>query len=403
MTVDPSGAPRPAPRILQLIDHLGAGGAQEIVVELLRGDYGHRVEFEVASLFPGEECVARVEAAGARVHRLQSGLPYRPWAVPDPRLTARLARLLRAGRFDAVHVHLYAAPLHLRAACAFSGKAPRIFNTIHAQRIHLPPYVFPSIRLLHRATDFFVAECLSSIEDLRRVGVPKDRIAYIPIGIRALSDSPRDHVAAWRESHRIPEDARLLVSVARLHSQRHIDRMIRGFASFVSRDPSTKAMFVIVGDGEQRAELEALVARLGVGGRVRFTGHSDKLSVVLSSAAIYSGLEIQGDLSIAPLQAISLGIPCVALDFEARRRVTEAGLSDRNLCLVEPDEAGFGAALQRVFGSEELRQLLARHGRRVVLEQRGIEAMVEGYRLLYAAGHPGLNTVDEHLKQVGLR
>jgi len=90
---------------------------------------------------------------------------------------------------------------------------------------------------------------------------------------------------------------------------------------------------------------------------------------------------------------LSVGIPCVALDFECRRRVTEHDLSDANLCLVEPNEAGFANALQRVFESPELRKRLADHGRNVVLHKRLVASMVAGYELLYKGGHPGRDIV----------
>jgi glycosyltransferase involved in cell wall biosynthesis len=142
-------------------------------------------------------------------------------------------------------------------------------------------------------------------------------------------------------------------------------------------------MLVIVGDGEQRGELESLTRTLNVEQRVRFTGHCDNLPALLGAALIYAGIEIQGDLSIAPLQALSVGVPCVALDFESRRRVTEEDLSDINLCLVEPTEVGFAAALGRVFGSSRLVRHLVDHGQDVVSRRRTVRSMFDGYEQLY--------------------
>ncbi len=381
-------------RILQLIDHFGAGGAQEIVIEILRG-LGSKgtFDFEIAHLFPGDACTNRILATGVKVHNLQTGLPYRPWAVPDPRITWRLAHVLKNGKYDAVHVHLYAAPLHLYAALALAKCRPNVYNTIHAQRAHLPAYVFPALKLLRNSTRFFVAEVTASIADLRSIGVPVDRLAYVPIGIRPISaPSPAD-VLRWRARYDIPADAQVVLSIARLHAQRQIDRIISGFANYLAGERNTLAVLVIVGDGEERGKLEALAVSLGIAERVRFTGHSDYLPVLLGAASIYAGIEIQGDLSIAPLQALSMGVPCVALDFEARRRVTEQDLNEVNLCLVEPNESGFGTALGRVFGSPQLARKLIDHGRNVVLHRRTVASMIDGYEQLYAGGHPGQITV----------
>lgn len=377
-------------RILQLIDHFGAGGAQEIVIELLRGlrsmaDF----DIEIASLFQGEACADRIRATGVKVHRLQTRLPYRPWSVPDPRVTWRLARLIERGNFDAVHVHLYAAPLHLYAACSLVKRWPRIYNTVHAQRAHLPRYVFPALRLVRPKTDFFVAEAITSIDDLRGIGIAPSNLAYVPIGIRPVCAPNSADVLRWRTAQRIPSGALVVTSIARLHVQRQVDRIISGFAHFVANRAAPNVILVIVGDGEERRNLEALTRSLGIWEHVRFTGHCDDLPVLLGATSIYAGIEIQGDLSIAPLQALSMGVPCVALDFEGRRRVTECDLSEVNLCLVEPDERGFGTAIAKVFASDELARQLIAHGQRVVLNRRTIDSMIDGYAQLYKGGHPG--------------
>lgn len=381
-------------RVLLLIDHFGAGGAQEIVIEILRGlSPDKEISLEVASLFKGDACADRIAATGVTVHRLETGLPYRPWAIPDPRVTLRLARLLKRGAYDAVHVHLYAAPLHLYFACLISGKRPRIFNTIHAQRAHLPSYVFPLLRPLRSSTDYFVAEARTSIADLRSIGVSSEKLVYIPIGIRPITVANPAEIAKWRTSLGIAQDAEVIISIARLHPQRQVHRIIEGFAIFVSRNPGANALLVIVGDGEQRGELENLVAQHDLKKHVIFVGHCDNLPVLLGSSSIYAGLEIQRDLSIAPLQGLSVGVPCVALDFEARRRVTQNDLSEANLCLVEPNEIGFADSLQRVFQSHDLRKYLAKHGQNVVLRDRLVSTMVTGYESLYKGGHPGRDVV----------
>lgn len=381
-------------RILLLLDHFGAGGAQEIVIEILQGLASNKeISLEIASLFAGDACVDRIAATGARVHRLETGLPYRPWTAPDPRVTLRLARLLKKGAFDAVHANLYAAPVHLYFARLLAGKRPRIYNSLYAQRAHLPGYVFLSYRFLKRTTDYFVAHGTTLIRDMIGINVAPETIACIPVGIRPIVAATPTETAQWRAQFGIADDQEIVISIARLHPQRHVHRIVTGFAIFVAKNPDTRARLVIVGDGEQRRELEDLVVANNLGKRVIFTGHCGNLSAMLSSASIYAGLEIQGDLSIAPLQGLSVGIPCVALDFECRRRVTEHDLSDANLCLVEPNEAGFANALQRVFESPELRKRLADHGRNVVLHKRLVASMVAGYELLYKGGHPGRDIV----------
>jgi len=67
------------------------------------------------------------------------------------------------------------------------------------------------------------------------------------------------------------EDAPVLLYVGRLVPAKGVDTLIRAFA-VLDRPAATVPQLLLVGEGEQRAELEALAAALGVSERVQFAG-----------------------------------------------------------------------------------------------------------------------------------
>ena len=77
--------------------------------------------------------------------------------------------------------------------------------------------------------------------------------------------------AAWRTQHGIPPQACVTIYVGRLSSEKGLPGLLRGFARAARSSPD--AMLVLVGDGPQRAELEALAGQLQLGpDRIRFIG-----------------------------------------------------------------------------------------------------------------------------------
>jgi len=70
--------------------------------------------------------------------------------------------------------------------------------------------------------------------------------------------------------------------------------------------------FVLVGDGESRAELEALADKLGLGDRVIFTGFRDDISRIYASADLVALSSFNEGSPVALIEALSAGCYVVA-------------------------------------------------------------------------------------------
>jgi hypothetical protein len=97
--------------VLYVVDSLGMGGAERGLVLTLRHLDRTRLEPEVAMLWEPDTLARDIEQLGIRVHRLHARRgPASLLVVP------RLARLLRRGRFDAVHTQVLWASITGRIA-----------------------------------------------------------------------------------------------------------------------------------------------------------------------------------------------------------------------------------------------------------------------------------------------
>lgn len=107
-----------------------------------------------------------------------------------------------------------------------------------------------------------------------------------------------------------PSDGPLLVGVGRLEEQKRWDRAIAALARIADR----KARLIILGEGSQRARLEAQIAALGLSGRVALPGYVADPTPYLSRAA---ALLLTSDFEGVPgviREALAVGTPVVATD-----------------------------------------------------------------------------------------
>lgn len=149
-----------------------------------------------------------------------------------------------------------------------------------------------------------------------------------------------------------------VLSVGRLVSLKRVDLLLR---ALVHVAPPASA--VIVGDGPERAALEALAAELGLAARVRFAGHvSDSETRALyarAGAVFYAPWD--EDYGLVTLEAFHASKPVVTtpdaggpLEFVAHE---QTGL------VAAPEPEAVGAALARLLGDPDLARELGRAGR----------------------------------------
>ena len=121
-----------------------------------------------------------------------------------------------------------------------------------------------------------------------------------------------------------PRERNKLVFVGRVTLEKEIDVIIRALARL---DTALDASFTIVGDGDQRKNLEKLVAELGLTNRVRFTGRvsDEELRGNLTDASVFVIASIAELQSIATMEAMASGLPIVAADAMALPHLVHHG------------------------------------------------------------------------------
>lgn len=141
-----------------------------------------------------------------------------------------------------------------------------------------------------------------------RFSVPGEKIAVIPNPV------DRERIRLRLEGRGDPYEGGgvRLVSVGRLNRQKGYDLLLAAMHGAVNEAPGLR--LTLVGDGEERGELEALVRRLGLGDSVAFAGHRENPYPFMAYADLFvSSSRFEGSPN-AVLEALACGTPVLAFD-----------------------------------------------------------------------------------------
>ncbi|MGE4552766.1 MAG: glycosyltransferase family 4 protein [Desulfovibrionaceae bacterium] len=148
----------------------------------------------------------------------------------------------------------------------------------------------------------------------------------------------------------------LVMAVGRLAPEKQFDVLLRAFARLAPTHPDWS--LALVGEGPERAALEALARDLGVTARVQFTGRVDNVADHLRRAELFALSSRFEGFPNALCEAMACGVPAVAFDCPCGPgEIIRHGVD--GLLAPAGDEAAFTAALDRAMGDPGLRAALA--------------------------------------------
>jgi glycosyltransferase involved in cell wall biosynthesis len=284
-------------RVLHIIDSLDLGGAQTALLNLVKYADASRFHHEVAAMH-GEGMFANAfRSLNVPVHSLSA----HRW---PPGYLAKLPALLRRGKFDIVHCHLFASNWIAKPIAAALG-ARCIYH--HDQcndafRANSPVAVFVDA-LTNRLSTRILAVSRSVEEFNRHVeAIPSEKLTYLPNSVDLAEFSPADEAArrAAREQFGLPADAFVIGGVGRHTPQKN-------FGLLLDAATDANAIVALFGSGPEEAAL-----RSRAGANVRFVG------TVGDRAAIYRALDMMvlpsrfEGLPMTVLEAMASGVPVLA-------------------------------------------------------------------------------------------
>ena len=241
-----------------------------------------------------------------------------PW---DWSAVERLGGVLADSRPDVVHSFLFHANVACRLLVLLGGlSADRLVCEIQTVEVERRWHLIVE-RFTHRWCRRVVGNSPSVVEHLaRHARIDADRLVLVQGGI---DPAPFQQAApADRASLGLNETDPVLVWTGRLDPVKRLDDLVAA-AAIVNR--SIPVQVLLVGEGPDRARVEGVVEKSGMGGRVFMPGRRTDIANLLKLADVFVFPSLTEGMPNALLEAMAAGLPIVATDVPGNRDLIRHG------------------------------------------------------------------------------
>jgi glycosyltransferase involved in cell wall biosynthesis len=289
---------------MQVVLSLAPGGTERLVVDIVRYLHANGAGSMVCCLDDEGAWAQQVRDLGSPVVALHRKPGF------QPALGRAISRLAHEHEIDLVHCHHYSSFVYGQLSASLWSGPPVVF-TEHGRLSDAPPsrkrrLVNPLIGRLPSAVYAVSADLR---EHMVGEGFPRSKVTVLHNGIDPGPPVSNAQRAAARATLALPPDAVLVGTVGRLDPVKDFGTLIRGFAA--ARNVLPNARLVIVGDGPERASLEAVARASAVDRKVIFTGHRQDVRGLLPAFDIFVNSSVHEGISLTILEAMAAGIPVV--------------------------------------------------------------------------------------------
>jgi len=361
-------------RVLFVLSNPGVGGTETFLLAVgpYLGRGGCRVD--IVNLWPGG---LMKQAA------LDSGLGYMepgPWSRRIPLAgAASVLRAVRRNRCDVVMGFGLRVSLLLRGLKPLLGRRPVLAGLRGLDEWRRWYHTWAD-RLTECGCDLFVGNSRAVVRRrMEREKTPERKLTVILNGVDCdyFDRSAVPH--ASRDAFGLPADKVLVTTVGNLRRQKGHDFLLDVLAA--RRDELAGVHCAWAGRGSLREPLEQKAAQLGLVGTITFLGHVDDVRALLACTDILVMPSREEGMPRCVLEAMAMGVPCVATDVGGTAEVIVDGES--GLVADFGDVQGFGGHLVRLVGDEALRRTLGDAARRRVVGRFGMERIAQQYLKLF--------------------
>ncbi len=356
-------------RVAFVITSMPVGGAETLLVNLIRGMDRSRFEPEIICLKElgplGEIMATEVEVTHSLLRRKL-----------DLTILPKLVSRLHKRRVDAVITVGAGDKMFWGRLAAKLAGVPVIGSALHSTG--WPDGVGKLNRWLTRITDAFIAVADSHgqfMVDFERF--PKSKVKVIRNGIDTQRFAPHAEMRTEvRKELKLFENTPLVGIVAALRPEKNHPLFVEIAARTVEK--LRNAHFLIIGDGPERANIEAAIASKGLEKKVHLLGSRSDTPRLLAALDCFLLTSHNEANPVSILEALACQVPVVSTRVGS---IAETVIDGQTGYTVEPGDADQATrrVLQLLLDTRHAEQL-GKHGRELVEQTGSLASMVEGYQ-----------------------
>lgn len=300
--------------------------------------------------------------------------------------------LLNKSKFDILHCYQTYSPTTIGVFIKKILKKKRVFVKVtssneygETNEIKRLPFFKLRIHILECVDKFLVVN-RQIIKELNSLGIPLNKIEYIPNGVKI----PRDDclTEGYKQQLRNRLDLnfkKIAIFTGRITEEKNLDTLLNSWKIIVQDHPESH--LIILGEGckerNSQGKIANLRVKLNMENSVHLLGKVDNVFDYLLASDIFVLPSISEGLSNSLLEAMSAGLGVIVGDNDGNRQLINDG---ENGILVNPrDSNNIYHALCKMIENEDFSKLLGRNARQTVINNFSIEDIALKYINQYRA------------------
>lgn len=301
-------------KVLQIIDSLGIGGAEKLIIDLVPVLNKNNIKTDVL-LLKGEQTEFYKNLKNQNICNIFS----LGNSIYNPLYIFKIIPYLR--KYDVVHVHLFPAQYFAVLAKVISFSKVKLVFTEHStgnKRLHNP-----STRRLEKWIYKYFVKIICITKEVKKVLIEKlnidsQKLLVVENGIDL--DKINKASKADRSVFGYDNNDLILIMTAGFREQKDQDTVIKTLEKLPAQ-----YKLLLIGDGERRSILENLAHSLNVANRVQFLGTRDDVYPLTKMADIAVLSSHWEGFGLAAAEAMACGTPTIASNVPGLAQVVENG------------------------------------------------------------------------------
>lgn len=351
--------------ILYFTRTMGLGGTENVVLQL-------------CEIMKSDNKIIVCSCGGINVQRL-SEMNIKHYTIPDienknPRAMIKilktLLKVIRNENIDIIHTHHRMAAFYTRIAKSiekftFINTAHNTFN----DKKRLTRFVYKKANLIAVGKEVKRNLC-------EFYGMPNDQVTVIYNGIKPF-DKEIQQIELIDKF--ISNGYYVVGNIGRLSEQKGFKYYIE--AASIVLNKNDKVKFLIIGEGEERVELEERVKELNLTESIIFMGYRNDIQNIISQLDLVVLTSLWEGLPLTPLEAFSVEKAIVATAVDGTIEIVDDGV---NGFLVEARNAnGIAESIIKLLNDEEERKSFGKNAKEKYKAEFSFTAFCEKYKKYY--------------------
>ena len=363
--------------ILQYIETIGPGGAETVLLDIVRNLERARFYPRVI-LHKSDWLHDQLNRYGIETEIIPS---RRSW---DLSFLRKFIGYCREHKIDLIHSHLFGANLYASLAGAILRRP--VIATFHNELfLRGQSEKFLSIKSFiirkFASNMVFVAEYLKN-DYLEYGKFPANKMQTIYNGISLNEKDANGIDSALKKELGISDKDILIGHIANFRTPKGHRYLIEAASIVCEKVPDTKFLLVgEEGDGSIKNEVDALIRKFGIENNIRILGFRNDVKNILRLIDVFVLSSVSEGMPLSVIEAMAASKPVVVTNVGG---MSEIVIPDKTGFMVAPrDPQALAEKLIALLGNKEKRKEMGQNGKMIAEEKFSLKNMIDNYQKLY--------------------